>query len=118
MEGASLGCVVVGRLDMAEREERSDPKEPSSAKAEGAKADDEVQKDPEATKAEAEEDDDEECGFCKFMKAGPCGEVFEVRAIDDRNARWNIDSIRNEKELTHTFSRIQSIVSQRHGRPV
>lgn len=117
MDGASLGCVVVGRLDMAEREERSDPKEPSSAKAEGEKADDEVQKDPEATKAEAE-DDDEECGFCKFMKAGPCGEVFEVRVIHDRTIRRNINSSMNKKELTHTFSCIQCIVSQRHGKPV
>lgn len=25
------------------------------------------------------DDDDEGCGFCKFMRAGPCGHVFTVR---------------------------------------
>ena len=29
---------------------------------------------------EDEEEEEETCGFCKFMKGGPCKKVFVVRA--------------------------------------
>ena len=35
-----------------------------------------------AAGAQGEDDDEEEgCGFCKFMRAGPCGHVFTVRGL-------------------------------------
>lgn len=30
-------------------------------------------------KQQGKEEEEEECGWCKFMKAGPCRTVFEVR---------------------------------------
>eukprot|EP00963_Diacronema_lutheri_P004912 scaffold363_cov331-Pavlova_lutheri.AAC.33 len=60
---------------MAEPGEQADPKAQSNPKGDGEKAESGMREDPN----EAEAEDDEECGFCKFMKAGPCGEVFEVR---------------------------------------
>ena len=42
---------------------------------------------PEA--AEAKEEDGEDCGFCTYMRAGPCGEVFTAweKCVEDHRSR-------------------------------
>ena len=54
-------------LPAAPADESPPPTSPASVPAEPAE--------------EGEEDEEEKCGFCRFMKAGPCRDVFVVRPL-------------------------------------
>ena len=44
---------------------------------------------PEATSDAAESKEEEDCGFCTYMRAGPCGEVFTAweKCVEDHRSR-------------------------------
>ena len=44
---------------------------------------------PEAAAEAKQEDGEEDCGFCTYMRAGPCGEVFTAweKCVEDHRSR-------------------------------